>query len=212
MNNYTEDKRRLKDLLKTYAYRKGEFKLSSGRTSEHYINCKPVILRGDGLTLASNLLLEKIHLASNCVAGLTLGADPLVSGVVMASHRFWDDSAFKFAVPGGLIVRKKPKGHGTGAWLEGPLPPQGSVVTILEDVITTAKSAIFAAEKIRDAGYYVDRIVCIVDRQEEGEADKACKDAKIRLTSIFKLDDIVPMFDDSFKSNDHEHMSLNMAK
>ena len=212
MKNYTENRRRLKDLLKSYAYRKGEFKLSSGRTSEHYVNCKPVILRGDGLTLVSNLLLEHIHLGSNCVAGLTLGADPLVSGVVMASHRFWDESAFKFVVPGGLIVRKKPKGHGTGAWLEGPLPPQGTVVTILEDVITTAKSAIFAAEKIRDAGYFVDHIVCIVDRQEEGEADKVCKDAKIRLTSIFKLDDIVPMFDDSFKSNDHEHMSLNMAK
>tara|TARA_B100000287_G_scaffold393158_1_gene406149 strand:+ start:44 stop:682 length:639 start_codon:yes stop_codon:yes gene_type:complete len=212
MNNYTEDKRKLKDLLRTYSYRRGEFKLSSGRTSEHYINCKPVILRGDGLTLASNLLLEKIHLASNCVAGLTLGADPLVSGVVMASNRFWDESAHKFGVPGGIIVRKKPKGHGTGAWLEGPLPPQGTVVTILEDVITTAKSAIFAAEKIRDAGYFVNHIICIVDRQEEGEADKACKDADIKLKSIFKLDDIVPMHDDSFKSNDNEHMSLNMAK
>ncbi len=51
-----------------------------------------------------------------------------------------------------------------------------------------------------------------VDNQARGEADKACKDANIRLTSIFKLDDIVPMFDDSFKSNDNEHMSLNMAK
>ena len=212
MKNYTENRRRLKDLIKSYAYRRGEFKLSSGRTSEHYVNCKPVILRGDGLTLASNLLLEKIHLASNCVAGLTLGADPLVSGVVMASHAFWDESAFKFGVPGGIIVRKKPKGHGTGAWLEGPLPPQGTVVTILEDVITTAKSAIFAAEKIRDAGYFVNHIICIVDRQEEGEADKACKDADIKLKSIFKLDDIVPMHDDSFKSNDNEHMSLNMAK
>ncbi len=86
------------------------------------------------------------------------------------------------------------------------------MVTILEDVITTAKSAIFAAEKIRDAGYFVNHIICIVDRQEEGEADKACKDADIKLKSIFKLDDIVPMHDDSFKSNDNEHMSLNMAK
>jgi len=211
MNN-PEQKRKLKDLLRNHGYRKGEFKLSSGRTSPHYINCKPIILRGDGLTLASNLLLEQIAIASNCVAGLTLGADPLVSGVVMASERFWDESAKRFGVCGGLIIRKEPKGHGTGAWIEGPLPPQGSIVTILEDVITTAKSAIFAAEKIRDAGYYVREIVCIVDRQEEGEADQACKDANIQLKSIFKLDDIVPMFDISFTSNDKEHMSLNMAK
>ena len=210
--NYTEDKRRLKDMLRNHSYRKGEFKLSSGRTSEHYINCKPVILRGDGLSLVSKMLLEEVSIACNCVAGLTLGADPLVSGVIMESNRFWTESAMRFGVSGGLIIRKEPKGHGTGAWIERPLPPHGSIVTILEDVITTAKSAIFAAEKIRDAGYFVDHIVCIVDRQEEGEADKVCKDAKIKLTSIYKLDDIVPMFDDSFKSNDHEHMSLNMAK
>ena len=210
--SYTEDKRRLKDLLRSFAYRKGDFTLSSGRKTEHYINCKPVILRGDGLTLVSNLFLNDIRVSSNCVAGLTLGADPLVSGVVMASNQLWNVGASRFGISGGLIIRKEPKGHGTGAWIEGPLPPQGSIVTILEDVITTAKSAIFAAEKIRDAGYYVREIVCIVDRQEEGEADQACKDANIQLKSIFKLDDIVPMFDISFTSNDKEHMSLNMAK
>ena len=208
----TEEKRRLKDLLRNHSYRKGEFKLSSGRTSKHYLNCKPVILRGDGLNLVSKMLLEEVSLASNCVAGLTLGADPLVSGVVMASNRFWDDSAYKFGVSGGIIVRKKPKGHGTGAWLEGPLPPLGSIVTILEDVITTAKSSLFAAEKIRDAGYYVNEIICIVDRQEEGEADKACEDARIKLKSLFKLDDIVPMFERSYRGQEVEHMSLNMSK
>jgi len=210
--SYTEDKRRLKDLLRSFAYRKGDFTLSSGRKTEHYINCKPVILRGDGLSLVSNLFLNDIRVSSNCVAGLTLGADPLVSGVVMASNQLWNVGTSRFGISGGLIIRKEPKGHGTGAWIEGPLPPHGSVVTILEDVITTAKSAIFAAEKVRDAGYFVKDIHCIVDRQEEGEADQACKDANIQLKSIFKLDDIVPMFDISFTSNDKEHMSLNMAK
>ena len=210
--NDTEQKRKLKHLLRSYAYREGDFTLSSGRKTKHYVNCKPVILRGDGLDLVSNMLLRRISVYSNCVAGLTLGADPLVSGVVMASNRFWDGSASRFGVPGGLIIRKEPKGHGTGAWLEGPLPPQATTITILEDVITTAKSAIFAAEKCRDAGYYVRKILCIVDRQENGEADIACKDANITLESIFKLDDIVPMFTDSFYSNNTEHMSLNMAK
>ena len=210
--NYTEDKRRLKDMLRNHSYRKGEFKLSSGRTSEHYINCKPVILRGDGLSLVSKMLLEEVSIACNCVAGLTLGADPLVSGVIMESNRFWTESAMRFGVSGGLIIRKEPKGHGTGAWIEGPLPPHGSIVTILEDVITTAKSAIFAAEKVRDAGYYVNDIICIVDRQEEGEADQACKDAQLNLKSILKLDDIVPMFERSYRGQAEEHMSLNMAK
>tara|TARA_E500000331_G_scaffold349341_1_gene392373 strand:- start:1012 stop:1647 length:636 start_codon:yes stop_codon:yes gene_type:complete len=210
--NYTEDKRRLKDMLRNYSYRKGEFKLSSGRASEHYINCKPVILKGDGLSLVSKMLLEEVSIACNCVAGLTLGADPLVSGVVMESNRFWNESAMRFGVSGGLIIRKEPKGHGTGAWIEGPLPPHGSIITILEDVITTAKSAIFAAEKVRDAGYYVNDIICIVDRQEEGEADQACKDANITLKSLLKLDEIVPMFERSYRGQGEEHMSLNMAK
>ena len=69
----------LLELLKKYAYKKGEYKLSSGKASEHYVNCKPVILSGRGLTLASLLLLKEVN--TNVVGGLTLGADPLVSGV-----------------------------------------------------------------------------------------------------------------------------------
>ena len=139
----------LLDLIVRDAYEKGEYKLSSGRTSEHYVNCKPVTLSGEGLTIASALLLEFIETDTLAVAGLTLGADPLVSGVSMAAwNTDWELNA--------LIVRKEAKGHGTGAWIEGPLPPLGSKVTILEDVITTGGSAIKAATRVRDAGYVVD--------------------------------------------------------
>ena len=34
-------------LLATKAYRHGQFTLASGRTSDHYVNCKPVSLSGD---------------------------------------------------------------------------------------------------------------------------------------------------------------------
>ena len=71
----------LLELLKKYAYKKGEFTLSSGKTSEHYVNCKPVTLTGRGLTLVSMMLLE--HVKTSVVAGLTLGADPLVSGCLL---------------------------------------------------------------------------------------------------------------------------------
>ena len=79
----------LLEMLKEKSYRKGEFKLSSGETSEHYVNCKPVILDSRGLWLTSHLLLKTIEYDSKAVAGLTLGADPLVSGVAMASYGFW---------------------------------------------------------------------------------------------------------------------------
>ena len=72
-------KKELIDILKKYAYKHGRFILSSGEESEHYVNCKPVILTGKGLELVSTMMLDYIDTA--CVAGLTLGADPLVSGV-----------------------------------------------------------------------------------------------------------------------------------
>ena len=167
-------------LLKTDAYKKGEFTLSSGKTSEHYVNCKPVTLTGRGLTLVSMSLLEEVK--TPVVAGLTLGADPLVSGVAVCS-------ALDGRLVNGLIVRKEPKGHGTKAWIEGPEFKKGTKVTVLEDVVTSGGSAIKAAEKLRDAGYIVERVVTIVDRQEGGE--EAMKEAKLELKSLFLLDDIV---------------------
>ena len=130
MPNFKEE---LLKLLKEDAYRKGEYTLSSGKTSEHYVNCKPVTLTGRGLTLSSIMLLEHVEEDSVAVAGLTLGADPLVSGVAVVC------GLDKIKL-NALIVRKEAKGHGTGAYIEGPLPEKGSKVTVLEDVITTGIS------------------------------------------------------------------------
>ena len=175
-------KEELLELLKKYAYQKGEFKLSSGKTSEHYINCKPVTLTGRGLTLSSLLLLKEVE--TSYVGGLTLGADPLVSGVALVS-------ALDSRLVNGLIVRKEAKGHGTQAWIEGLLPTEGTKVTVLEDVITTGGSAIKAATRLRDAGCVVERVVAIVDRQENKEADEFMESADLELLSLFTLDDVI---------------------
>ena len=175
-------KEELLKLLKDNAYRKGEFKLSSGKTSEHYVNCKPVTLSGRGLTLVSLSML--MYVDTGYVAGLTLGADPLVSGVSLAS-------ALDNKMVNGLIVRKEAKGHGTQAWIEGPLPKEGTQITVLEDVITTGGSAIQAVKRLRDAGYEVKRVVSIVDRQENGEAYTAMKLAGLELVSLYKLKDLI---------------------
>ena len=168
-------------LLKENAYKKGEFKLSSGKTSEHYVNCKPVTLTGRGLTLSSLLLLKEVE--TSYVGGLTLGADPLVSGVALVS-------ALDSRLVNGLIVRKEAKGHGTQAYIEGLLPPEGTKITVLEDVITTGGSAIKAATRLRDAGYVVERVVAIVDRQEDKEADEFMESVNLELRSLFTLDEI----------------------
>ena len=171
-------------LLKEKSYRKGNFKLSSGKESEHYVNCKPVTLQGDALSFISWCILECLEEDTLAVGGLTLGADPLVSGVALVSSLSGRDMS-------GLIVRKEPKGHGTAAWIEGPLPPKGSKVTVLEDVITTGGSAIKAAEKLRDAGYIVERVVAIVDRQEGKEAYDAMESAGLDVVSLFLLEELL---------------------
>jgi len=176
-------KEELLELLKKDAYKKGDYTLSSGRKSEHYVNCKPVTLSSRGLTLSSIILLEAVEKDSVAVAGLTLGADPLVSGVAVVC-------GLDNIKVNALIVRKEAKGHGTQAYIEGKLPEKGAKITVLEDVITTGGSAIQAVKRLRDAGYTVNRIAAIVDRQVDGEADAAMKEADLELVSIFKLEDI----------------------
>ena len=121
------------------------------------------------------------------VAGLTLGADPLVSGVSLVS-------ALDSRMVNGLIVRKEAKGHGTKAWIEGLLPPEGTKITVLEDVITTGESAIIAVKRLRDAGYVVERVVALVDRQTNDEANTAMKLAGLELISIVQLAELAGEF------------------
>ena len=175
-------KENLLTLLAQKAYRLGDFSLASGKKSPHYVNCKPVSLSGLGLLSISSLFLKQINESDSGVAGLTLGADPLVSGVVMLAAQSGVDL-------NGLIVRKEAKGHGTGAWLEGPLPPKGSVITVLEDVVTTGGSSLKAVEQIRNQGYLVKQVLAIVDR-EEGGVDAMTK-ADLELNSLFFLKEIV---------------------
>ena len=172
----------LLELLKERAYKHGQFILSSGKESEHYVNCKPVTLSCEGNALLSHLMIKEIEDNAVAVGGLTLGAYPLVCGV--AQRAYYSGNRHVDA----LIVRKNPKGYGTKEVIEGNKPPKGSIITVLEDVTTTGSSAIKAVNGLRDAGYVVNRVVAIVDRCED---HKVWEDNKLEFVSLFKLDDIV---------------------
>ncbi len=176
-----EQRQLLLQLLAERAYRHGQFTLASGRSSDHYVNCKPVSLSGLGLALLAARMLELVEPEAVAVAGLTLGADPLVSGVAQAA-------ALAGRQLDALIVRKEAKGHGTGAWLEGPLPAAGRRITVLEDVVTTGGSSLKAVRQLREAGYVVERVVTIVDRQEGGL--EAMTAAGLELQSLFLLEEV----------------------
>ena len=171
----------LKQLIEN-SYKKGNFTLSSGKKSSHYLNCKPVSLNGEGLNLISDLFLELKNPRSKAVAGLTLGADPLVSGLIVTA-------ASQGLELNGLIIRKEIKNYGTKSGIEGPTLAEGTLVTVLEDVVTTAGSVIKAIKKLRENKYIVEEVLSIVDRQEGGY--EALNDENIKLKSVFTIKDFL---------------------
>ena len=151
----------LLDLFCQLAYQEGDFVLSSGARSTYYINGKQVTLHPQGALAIGRLLFSMLPSDTQAVAGLTLGADPIVSAVSVVS------TLENRPIP-ALIVRKEAKGHGTQAYIEGPALPPGTPVVVLEDVVTTGRSAWQAVERLRQAGYTVDTILALVDRQQGG--------------------------------------------
>src|SRR6202167_79702 len=154
-------------LLARTSFRLGQFKLSSGGTSDYYIDCRTTTLHAEGGRLCGHAILELLEtqkIDAEAVGGLTMGADPIVSNVATASA--WR----ALANPGapllhGFLVRKAEKAHGTGRRIEG-FCREGARVVIVDDVCTTGASTIAAIEAAREAGMTVAAVVCIVEREE----------------------------------------------
>src|SRR5579859_4836815 len=157
----------LLSLLSRISFRLGQFKLSSGGTSDYYIDCRTTTLHAEGGRLTGHAvleLLEENHIDADAVGGLTMGADPIVSNVATASA--WRAQQHPGApLLHGFLVRKAEKAHGTGRRIEG-FCREGAHVVIVDDVCTTGASTIAAIEAARDAGMIVAAVVCIVEREE----------------------------------------------
>jgi len=174
-------RQQLLDLFCQLAYKEGDFVLSSGQRSSYYINGKLVTLHPHGALAIGRLLLSYLPPDVQAVAGLTLGADPIVSAVSVISaieHR---------PIP-ALIIRKEAKGHGTRAYIEGPALPDGALVVVLEDVVTTGQSALKAVERLRAAGYKVEEIISLVDRKQGGA--ELYETEGLKFQALFAIEEI----------------------
>jgi orotate phosphoribosyltransferase len=158
------DKDRLKKIIIELSYEKRNVVLASGRASDFYFDGKQTTLHPEGGYLTGKLFFEAIRDVEGVegVGGLTLGADPIATATSVVS--FLEGKP----VP-GFIIRKEPKGHGTGAWLEGRknLKP-GARVVIVEDVVTSGGSSIKAIKRAEEEGLKVLGVVTLVDREEGG--------------------------------------------
>jgi len=177
-------KTKLAKLLLQLSYKEGDFTLTSGKKSEYYFDCKQTALHAEGGYLIGRLFFEMLKdVDLHGVGGMTLGADPLITGVTVVSH-------LEGRPLPGFIIRKKSKGHGTDQYLEGLANfTEGDKVVLLEDVCTTGGTLITAAERVRDAGLEIVGVLAVLDREEGGR--EKLKEAGLELNAIFTRQELL---------------------
>jgi orotate phosphoribosyltransferase len=178
---------RLATLLYEKSYMEGDFTLSSGRKSDYYFDCRQSSLNPGGAWLIGTIFLHMLRgTGAKAVAGMTLGADPLVTATSLLAYHH------DMYLP-ALIVRKQPKGHGAGRQVEGLANVNpGDGVVVLEDVVSTGGSVLKACKAVEEAGLKVISVFCILNREEPGGAE-AFAEAGYELRSMFTREQLVTL-------------------
>lgn len=180
------DRDRLLGLLRERSFKRGTFTLTSGATSDFFIDCKKTVLSAEGHALIGRLMLDATRALVpdvEVVAGVELGGCSLASSVALVSFR--DGRPLD-----AIYVRKQAKGHGTKKQIEGgDLLAPGTRIVVLEDTVTTGGSTLRAVEVLKESGYVVPGVVAIVDRLEGG-AD-AIRAAGLAYAAIYTRTDFM---------------------
>jgi orotate phosphoribosyltransferase len=179
-----QERERLLTILKERSVERGSFVLTSGKTSDIYFDGKQTTLHPEGTYLVGKILFEMMRDSGvEGVGGMTLGADPIVTSIALTSYLEGKPiSAF--------IIRKEPKKHGKGLWIEGKGNlSNGSPVAIIEDVVTTGKTTLEAISRAREEGLKVVKVLALVDREEGGR--EALAKEGYQLETIFKRSDLL---------------------
>ena len=203
-------------LLSQLSFRLGQFKLSSGGTSDYYIDCRTTTLHAEGARLTARVFLDAIERRNwrpQAIGGLTMGADPIVVSVAMLSAQrsrrrqapaagsaaLSDQASAAAALPAvpapqqlihGFLVRKAEKTHGTGQRVEG-FREKGARVVIVDDVCTTGASTVQAIEAAAEFGFQVVGVMCLVERLESNGRPAVEKAAGgVPFVSIFTSDEV----------------------
>jgi orotate phosphoribosyltransferase len=170
----SDARQHLLTLLSQQSFRLGQFKLSSGGTSDYYIDCRTTTLHAEGARLTGRVFLDEIqrrYWRPQAIGGLTMGADPIVVAVAMLSAQQARSGSAGAATPAehelihGFLVRKAEKAHGTGQRVEG-FHEKGARVVIVDDVCTTGASTVQAIQAAREFGFEIVGVMCLVEREE----------------------------------------------
>jgi orotate phosphoribosyltransferase len=190
--SHSAPRQQLLTLLARQSFKLGDFQLSSGGRSDYYIDCRTTTLHAEGGRLTGLAILDLLrehHLDPHAVGGLTMGADPIVSAVAIASAQRHSDAG-KGRLIHGFLVRKAEKTHGTGRRIEGFSEEQAPVL-IVDDVCTTGGSTIAAIEAAQAAKMRVVAVVCLVERTEaNGRPAVEAASNGAPFLSLFTADDV----------------------
>ena len=182
MNNILREE--LQELIAEHAILTGEeYQLSAGGTSTTYFNVKAIMGNPEGLWTMAELISDVLPASTNYVAGMALGAVPLVCAVMITNIDHLNQMR-------GCWIRKEDRDHGTQAKIEGlsesdTLP--GKDVVVLEDVTTTGKSVLEVVALLREQGAKVTTVITVIDRLSG--AKEALEAAGLKLETIFTSDD-----------------------
>jgi orotate phosphoribosyltransferase len=199
LNSMSDARQQLLGLLARQSFRLGEFKLSSGGSSDYYVDCRTTTLDAEGARLTGRIFLDEIDARDwhpQAIGGLTMGADPIVISVAMLSAQGMQMRTSDRS-PGrpkelihGFLVRKAEKAHGTGQRIEG-FHEKGSRVVIVDDVCTTGASTVQAIEAAREYGFEVVGVMCLVEREEaNGRPAVEAAAAGVPFISVFTANDV----------------------
>lgn len=178
----SEARSALLDLIRP-CVRTGNITLSSGRTTDFYIDGRLVTLDPTGLHLIASLAVDAVAGRCDAVGGPTSGADPIAAAMGLRAR----ECGLQWRI---FFTRKEAKGHGMQRRIEGPPLTEGDRVVIVDDVATTGGSLIRAVETVREeAGAQVEAALVVVDR-EEG-AREALAAEGIELLALFSRREIV---------------------
>ncbi|UCE84960.1 MAG: orotate phosphoribosyltransferase [Deltaproteobacteria bacterium] len=177
-------RRELLELILEVSFRRGSFRLASGRESDFYLDLRQTLMRPRGIVLAGDLVLEQLERGRpvEAVGGMAVGAVPLVAAVLAAAARRDADTPLL-----GFFVRKASKEHGLGRRLEGGFRA-GQTVALVEDTVTTGGSTLDAVDAVEAEGGTVARVLCLVDRGE-GAAERFAARG-LSLEALFTREDL----------------------
>ena len=176
------EKAELAAKIKAASYLTGGFVLRSGKTSSFYwdkyrFESDPTLL--DAVVEEMRRLLPPIF---DKLAGLEMGGIPLATALSLKTGKPC------------LFVRKTAKTYGTCNLVEGGFET-GETVVVIEDVITVAGQVCSSVEQMRELGFKINDVVCVIDRQQGGKEnlDKiGCS-----LVSVFTLEELARLTRDN---------------